>query len=89
MQAIFSGQAGGWPGEFADKLGDMLGMEPRRSSSRSPTTSPSWRAESPGRFKASAEALDGPDDPCPASARRFMTRRAPRSGPEPSRPRAR
>jgi hypothetical protein len=28
MQAIFSGQTGGWPAMFAAKLGQMLGMEP-------------------------------------------------------------
>jgi hypothetical protein len=60
MQAIFSGQAGGWPASFAAKLGDMLGMEPAQIEFELADDLTSWRAESPGRFKASAEALEGP-----------------------------
>ena len=60
MQAIFSGQAGGWPASFAAKLGDMLGMEPAQIEFEIADDLTSWRAESPGRFKASAEALEGP-----------------------------
>ena len=60
MQAIFSGQAGGWPASFADKLGDMLGMEPAQIEFEIADDLASWRAESPGKFKASAEALEGP-----------------------------
>ena len=60
MQAIFSGQAGGWPASFAAKLGDMLGMEPAQIEFEIADDLASWRAESPGRFKASAEALEGP-----------------------------
>ena len=60
MQAIFSGQAGGWPASFAAKLGDMLGMEPAQIEFEIADDLTSWRAESPGRFKASAQALEGP-----------------------------
>jgi len=60
MQAIFSGQAGGWPATFASKLGDMLGMEPAQIEFEIADDLAGWRAESPGRFKASAEALEGP-----------------------------
>jgi hypothetical protein len=60
MQAIFSGQAGGWPAGFAAKLGNMLGMEPAQIEFESADDLTSWSAEIPGKVKASAEALEGP-----------------------------
>jgi hypothetical protein len=60
MQAIFSGQAGGWPATFATKLGDMLGMEPAEIEFEVADDLAGWRAEVPGKFKAAADVLEGP-----------------------------
>jgi hypothetical protein len=63
MQTIFSGQAGGWPAMFASKLGQMLGMEPAQFEFEVADDLARWRAEIPGKFKAAAEALEGPTLP--------------------------
>jgi hypothetical protein len=60
MQAIFGGQAGGWPGAFAAKLGQLLGMEPAEVEFQIADDLTSWSAQVPGRFTAAAEALSGP-----------------------------
>lgn len=60
MQAIFSGQAGGWPAAFAAKLGDLLGMEPAQFEFEIADDLTAWRAEVPGKFKAAVQALEGP-----------------------------
>jgi len=60
MQAIFGGQAGGWPAAFADKLGSMLGMEPAEFEFEVASDLSSWRAEVPGKIKAEVEVLQGP-----------------------------
>jgi hypothetical protein len=60
LQAIFSGQAGGWPEMFAAKLGQMLGMEPAQIDVQIADDLAHWRAQIPGRVNAAAEALQGP-----------------------------
>jgi hypothetical protein len=60
MQAIFSGQAGGWPETFAGKLGELLGMEPAEFEFEIADDLGHWRAEIPGKVKAAADVLQGP-----------------------------
>ena len=60
LQAIFSGQAGGWPEMFADKLGEMLGMEPAQIDVEIADDLAHWRAQIPGKVNAAAEPLHGP-----------------------------
>jgi hypothetical protein len=60
MEAIFSGQAGGWPAMFADKLGNLLGMEPAEFEFEIADDLANWRAEVPGKFKAVVDVLEGP-----------------------------
>jgi hypothetical protein len=60
MQAIFSGQAGGWPAAFAAKLKDMLGMEPAEFEFEVAEDLSHWRASVAGKFEAAADALEGP-----------------------------
>jgi hypothetical protein len=63
LLAIFGGQAGGWPGKFAETIGEMRGMqrvpitlEVREDLSR-------FSVEVPDRVDALAEALTGPTTP--------------------------
>ena len=60
MQTIFSGQAGGWPANFAAKLGNMLGMEPAEIQFEVADDLTGWRAEIPGKAKGAAAPLQGP-----------------------------
>jgi len=60
LQAIFSGQAGGWPAAFATSLGDMLGMEPAEIRVDIADDLSRWGAEIPGKAKAEVEVLSGP-----------------------------
>ncbi|HLI39250.1 MAG TPA: DUF1326 domain-containing protein [Streptosporangiaceae bacterium] len=64
LQAIFSGQAGGWPGKFVSMLGAEMrgfGFAPIEVSIADDLAS--WSAEIPGRVTARAEALTGPTTP--------------------------
>ena len=60
LQAVFSGQAGGWPGEFAATIGEVRGMELARIEFEIADDLAWWRAEVPGKATARAEALTGP-----------------------------
>jgi hypothetical protein len=60
LQAIFGGQAGGWPGEFAAFIGEVRGIEPAPITFDVDEDLARWRAEVPGRVSAAAEALTGP-----------------------------
>jgi hypothetical protein len=60
LQVIFSGQAGGWPATFAEKIGRMLGMESAEIEFEIAGDLSHWRAEVQGRFKAAAAVLEGP-----------------------------
>ena len=60
LQAIFSGQAGGWPAGFAENLGDMLGMEPAEFKFEVADDLSRWSAEVVGKARAEVKALQGP-----------------------------
>jgi hypothetical protein len=60
LQMIFSGQGGGWPGTFAQFIGEVRGMEFARIDFHVDDDLASWRAEIPGKVVSKAEALGGP-----------------------------
>jgi hypothetical protein len=60
LQAIFGGQAGGWPAGFAELIGDMRGIEFAPIEFEVADDLGSWSARIPGRVEARAEALTGP-----------------------------
>ena len=61
LQAIFGGQAGGWPAGFAANIGEMRGMEFVPITFEVAGDLATWRVEIPGRVVGRAEALSGPD----------------------------
>ena len=63
LQMVFSGQAGGFMGNFARSIGEVHGIEFVPISFDLATDLAYWRAEIPGKVKASAEALTGPMTP--------------------------
>jgi len=61
LQAIFGGQAGGWPGYFAAQvLGEFRGVEYVPVSIEIANDLAFWQAEVPGRVRGRVEALMGP-----------------------------
>jgi hypothetical protein len=60
LQTIFGGQAGGWPGEFAQKIAEVRGIEFAPIHFAVADDLATWRASVPGRLEAVAEALTGP-----------------------------
>lgn len=60
LQTIFGGQAGGWPGQFAQKIGEVRGMEYVPIEFDVAGDLATWRAAIPGKVLAQAEALAGP-----------------------------
>jgi hypothetical protein len=63
LQMIFSGRVGGWPGTFANFIGEVRGMEFARINFHVDDDLGSWWAEIPGKVRSSAEALGGPTTP--------------------------
>jgi hypothetical protein len=63
LQAIFGGQAGGWPGEFAKLIGEVRGLEFAPIEFEIADDLAYWRAAIPGKVDARAEALTGPTAP--------------------------
>ena len=63
LQAIFGGQAGGWPAGFAANIGEMRGMEFVPIAFEVAGDLATWRVEIPGRVVGRAEALSGPTTP--------------------------
>ena len=63
LQMIFGGRVGGWPGTFANFIGEVRGMEFAHIDFHVDDDLASWRAEIPGKVKSSAEALGGPTTP--------------------------
>jgi hypothetical protein len=63
LQMIFGGRVGGWPGTFANFIGEVRGMEFARIDFHVDGDLASWRAEIPGKLTSSAEALGGPTTP--------------------------
>lgn len=60
LQAIFGGQAGGWPAQFGELIGEVRGLEFAPIEVEVADDLSSWRARIPGRVEAYAEALTGP-----------------------------
>jgi hypothetical protein len=60
LMVIFSGQGGGWPGEFASMVGEVRGMEYVPITFEIADDLAYWAAEVPGKARARAEALTGP-----------------------------
>jgi len=63
LQRVFSGQAGGWMGEFASLVGEVRGLEFVPIEFKVEGDLAQWQAEVPGKVKATAEALAGPTTP--------------------------
>ncbi|MGH8607614.1 MAG: DUF1326 domain-containing protein, partial [Gammaproteobacteria bacterium] len=63
LQQVFSGQAGGWMGIFAELVGEVRGLEFVPIEFEIAKDLAQWRAEIPGKMKAFAEALSGPTTP--------------------------
>jgi hypothetical protein len=63
LQAIFGGQAGGFPAMFASLIGEMRGLEFAPIEFELAPDLSTWRASVPGKVEASAEALTGPMTP--------------------------
>lgn len=60
LQMIFGGQAGGWPGKFAQSIAEVRGIEFAPIEFELARDLATWRAAIPGRVEAMAEALTGP-----------------------------
>jgi hypothetical protein len=60
---IFSGQAGGWPGGFAELIEEVRGFEIAPIDFEIADDLAEWRVEVPGKARGSAEALTGPTAP--------------------------
>src|SRR5262245_1911952 len=63
LQMIFGGRVGGWPGTFANFIGEVRGMEFAPIEFHVDDDLGSWRAEIRGKIVSSAEALGGPTTP--------------------------
>ena len=63
LQMVFGGRVGGWPGVFANFIGEVRGMEFARIEFHVDKDLASWRAEIPGKLTSSAEAIGGPTTP--------------------------
>ncbi len=63
LMVIFSGQGGGWPGDFAAMIGEMRGIEYVPITFEIADDLAYWAAEVPGKATARAEALTGPTTP--------------------------
>lgn len=63
LQRVFSGEAGGWMGEFAALVDEVRGIEFVPIQVEVSDDLARWRAEIPGRVLASAEAISGPTTP--------------------------
>jgi len=76
LQTIFGGQAGGWPGLFAQNIGEVRGIEFAPIEFDVAGDLASWRASIAGKVEARAEALTGPTTP---PGKRVQTLNAPGS----------
>ena len=63
LQVIFSGQAGGWPGGFAELLDEVRGFEPAPIEFQIADDLGQWRVDVPRRARGAAVALAGPTTP--------------------------
>ena len=62
LQTIFSGQAGGWPGEFAQKIGEVRGIEYAPIEFEVAGDLATWRADDPRQGSGAGGSADRPDD---------------------------
>jgi hypothetical protein len=62
LQTIFGGDAGGWPGGFAQMVDEVLGVE-FAAIDFEVEEGRRWSVEVPGKARGSAEALVGPTSP--------------------------
>lgn len=60
LEAIFTGQGGGWPARFAELVGETLGVEFAPIEFSVAEDLAWWTARIPGRVEARGEALAGP-----------------------------
>jgi hypothetical protein len=63
LQMIFGGQAGGWPGQFAQNIAEVGGIEFAPIEVEIAGDLARWRVAIPGRAQAVVEALTGPTTP--------------------------
>src|SRR4051794_11660225 len=63
LQAIFAGEAGGWPAGFAELVDEVLGIEYAPIEFDLAEDLSRWSVEVPGKARGSAEALAGPTTP--------------------------
>lgn len=63
LQMVFSGEAGGWMGAFAELVGEVRGLEFVPIEMEVADDLARWRVDVPGKVKAKAEALSGPTSP--------------------------
>src|SRR5215216_3886997 len=63
IQAIFGGNAGGWPAGFAAMIDEVRGIEYAPIEFEIADDLGSWRVEVPGKARGSATALVGPTSP--------------------------
>lgn len=63
LQRVFSGEAGGWMGVFAELVGEVWGLEFVPITLEVSDNLARWRVEIPGKVKGFAEALTGPTTP--------------------------
>lgn len=63
LQAVFSGEAGGWMGVFAELVGEVRGLEFVPIELEVADDLARWGVEVPGKVTAEAEALSGPTTP--------------------------
>jgi hypothetical protein len=63
LQAIWGGQAGGWPATLAELIGEVRGIEFARIEMEVAGDLAHWHAEVPGKVVARAEARGGPTTP--------------------------
>jgi hypothetical protein len=63
LQTIFGGDAGGWPGGFAELIDEVLGIEYAPIEFELADDLSRWSVEVPGKARGGAEALAGPTTP--------------------------
>ena len=63
LQMIFGGQAGGWPGQFAQNIAEVRGIEFAKIEVEIADDLARWRAAVPGKVEAMADAQTGPTTP--------------------------
>ena len=60
LQVIFGGEAGGWPAQFGELIGEVHGIESAPIEFEIADDLAWWEARIPGRVEARGEALTGP-----------------------------